>query len=229
MNVHRTKFILHLLTLSIIKTSTLQKVYLNNNRLIFLPNHFLSSQPRLTEVDLSGNGIKELPDGFLQDSENIQELYLQENELHFLPGFILQKPSLQKLELDGNPWECSCLLLEGLEEGRKKVNATTKLKDLVGKLICDSPRHLAGRTVLSVSLNDVCRPAGLTALFILLPLVILSTLVLCWCCGRKTDPPIIPSKKKHHNRFFLRGHKNKVSVPLCCRKQPLLLLCFFKF
>lgn len=181
------------------ETSTLQKVYMNNNRLTFLPNRFLSSQPRLTEVDLSGNGMKDLPDGFLQDSENIQELYLQENELHFLPGFILQKPSLQKLELDGNPWECSCLLVEGLEEGKKKVNMTIKLEDLVGKLTCDSPRHLAGRTVLSVGLNDVCRPAGLTALFIMLPLVILSTLVLCWCCGRKADPPIIPSKKKVPN------------------------------
>lgn len=183
------------------ETSMLQKVYLNNNRLAFLPTHFLSDQPRLTEVDLSGNGIQELPDGFLQDSEKLQELYLQGNELHFLPGNILQKPSLQKLELDGNPWECSCLLLEGLREG-KNVTKTTKLEDLVGKLTCVSPRHLAGRTGLSVSLSDVCRPAGLTALFILLPLVILSILVFCWCCGRKTDPHIFTSKKKVPNSTY---------------------------
>lgn len=177
------------------ETSILQKVYLNNNRIVLLPNNFLSGQPRLTELDLSENAMRELPDGFLQNSENLQELYLQGNELHFLPGSLLQKPKLRKLQLDGNPWECSCLLLEGLEGG-KKVNKTRKLEDLLGRLKCVSPSHLAGRTVLSVSLGEVCRPAGVTALFILLPLITLSTLVLCWCCGRKKDSPIITSKRK---------------------------------
>uniref|UniRef100_A0A3Q3XHJ0 LRRCT domain-containing protein n=1 Tax=Mola mola TaxID=94237 RepID=A0A3Q3XHJ0_MOLML len=180
------------------EASSLRKVYLGHNRLTVLPRDFLASQPGLTEVDLSKNQIEELPEGFLQDSESLQELYLQGNQLRFLPGSILQKPSLQRLGLDGNPWDCSCLLLEGLEESLK-VNRTTKLEDMVGNLTCTSPRHLAGRTVLSVRLSDVCRPAGLTALFIVLPLIILSTLVLCWCCGRtqnKKDPPVSKAKKK---------------------------------
>lgn len=178
--------------------STLQKVYLAHNRLTALPKEFLARQPNLTELDLSGNLIQELPEGFLQDSDGLQKLHLQGNQLRFLPGSVLQKPSLQRLELDGNPWVCSCLLLEGLEEGRK-VNGTTKLQDLVGNLTCVSPRHLAGRTALSVRLSDVCRPAGLTALFIVLPLLILSALVLCWCCGRKRtkkEAPLSTSKKR---------------------------------
>lgn len=178
--------------------SSLRKVYLGHNRLTVLPRDFLASQPGLTEVDLSKNQIEELPEGFLQDSESLRELYLQGNQLRFLPGSILQKPSLQRLGLDGNPWDCSCLLLEGLEESLK-VNRTTKLEYMVGNLTCTSPRHLAGRTVLSVRISDVCRPAGLTALFIVLPLIILSTLVLCWCCGRtqsKKDPPVSKAKKK---------------------------------
>ena len=190
------------------ETSILQKVYLNNNRLIFLPNNFLSGQPRLTEVDLSENAIQELPDGFLQGTENLQQLYLQGNELNFLPSSVLQKPKLQKLELDGNPWECSCLLLKGLKGG-KNLNQTTKLEDLLGRLTCLSPRHLAGRTALSVSLSDVCRPSGLTALFILLPLITLSTLVLCWCCGRNNDPLIISSKKKVSS-LCCNAHKHKM-------------------
>lgn len=203
--------------------SGLQKVYLNNNRLMFLPDHFLSGQQRLTEVDLSENAIQELPDGFLQDSENLQELYLQGNELHFLPGSILQKPKLQKLELHGNPWECSCLFLEGLEGG-KKLNKTTKLEDLLGRLTCVSPGHLAGRTVLSVSLSDVCRPAGLTALFILLPLLTLSALVLCWCCGRKKDPPVITSKKKVPSSSY-SAQKHKMKQQPGSIKQKKVGLC----
>lgn len=204
------------------ETSILRKVYLNNNRLIFLPNNFMSGQPRLIEVDLSENVIQELPDGFLQDSDNLQELYLQGNELHFLPGSVLEKPKLQKLGLDGNPWECSCLLLEGLEAG-KKVNKTTKLEDLLGRLTCASPRHLAGRTVLSVSLSDVCHPAGLTALFILLPLITLSTLVLCWCCGRKKDPPIITSKKKvPSSSYNAQKHKTTQQPESICASDASL-------
>lgn len=179
-------------------TFTLKKVYLGYNRLKLLPREFLASHPSLMEVDLSENMIQELPEGFLQHSDNLQELYLQGNQLRLLPDSILKKTRLQRLELDGNPWDCSCLLLEGLEEGRK-ANRTTKLQDIVGNLTCVSPRHLAGRTVLSVRLSNVCRPAGLTALFIVLPLVILSMLVLCWCCGRtgnKKDSPLSTSKKK---------------------------------
>lgn len=66
----------------------------------------------------------------------------------------------------------------------------------MGNLTCVSPRHLVSRNVLSVRLSDVCRPAGLTALFIVLPLVILSALVLCWCCGRKKETPVSTSKKR---------------------------------
>lgn len=178
------------------EASVLRKIYLDHNGLSVLPRHFLANHPRLTEVDLSENLIQELPVGFLQDSESLQQLYLQGNQLSFLPGSILQKPSLQILKLDGNPWDCSCLLLETLEEGRN-INKTTKLQQLVENLTCVSPRHLTGRSVLSVRQSDVCRPAGLTALFIVLPLIILSTLVLCWCCGRnKKDSPMSTTKKK---------------------------------
>lgn len=175
-----------------------KKIDLSHNKLTTLPRDFLAGHPDLVVLDLRDNLIQELPEGFLQDSHNLQELYLQGNRLHFLPGSLLQKPKLQRLELGRNPWDCSCVLLEGVEEG-KTVNLVSNLKDLLGNITCVSPRHLAGMTVLSVRLSDVCRPAGLTALFIVLPLVLLSMLVLCWCCGRtrnRKDPPLSPSKKK---------------------------------
>ncbi|KAM9845351.1 uncharacterized protein ACBR49_012085 [Aulostomus maculatus] len=190
------------------QASTLQNVYLNHNRLTVLPREFLASQPRLVEVDLSDNMIQELPEDFLQDSDSLQKLSLQGNLLHFLPGSVLQKPLLQRLELDGNLWDCSCSFLEGLEDGWQ-VNRTVKLQELVGNITCLSPRSLAGRVVWSVKLDDICRPAGLTALFITLPLLILSTLVLCWCCGRKTKkketPAFNTSKKRTSSHNGLRS------------------------
>ncbi|XP_060901081.1 leucine-rich repeat-containing protein 26 isoform X1 [Labrus mixtus] len=213
-------------------TSSLQKVYLGHNKLKDLPREFLANQPHLTKLDLSGNLIRQLPEGFLQNSENLQKLYLQGNQLHHLPGSVLQKPSLQTLVLDGNPWDCSCLLLKGLEEGRK-VNRTANFDDLVGNLTCVSPRHLADMTVLYVKLADVCRPAGLTALFIVLPLLILSALILCWCCGRKRkkkETPISNSKKRAYSSSSNGQKHHKKQQPVVtvqskdglCRNEGIL-------
>ncbi|KAF7222036.1 leucine-rich repeat, immunoglobulin-like domain and transmembrane domain-containing protein 3 isoform X1 [Nothobranchius furzeri] len=192
------------------QVSALQKVYLERNRLRRLPDQFLAAQPNLTEVNLSENLLQELPGGFLQDSSSLQSLNLQGNQLRSLPGSLLLLPSLQRLELDGNQWECSCLLLEGLEAGRQ-VNRTQKLQNVVRNLTCSSPRHLTGRSVWSVSLTDVCRPAGLTALFIVLPLLILSALLLCWCCGRKRkkkETPTFSTSKKRAPSSSYPGHKH---------------------
>lgn len=199
------------------EASALQKVYLDRNRLKKLPQQFLAGQPSLTELNLSENVLQELPEGFLQDSYSLQKLFLQKNQLRSLPGAILHLPSLQRLELDGNHWECSCLLLEGLEAG-VAANRTTKLQDLGMNLTCSAPLHLHGRTVWSLHLNDVCRPAGLTALFIVLPLLILTALLLCWCCGRKRkkkETPAFSTSKKRVPSSSYNGHKhpNKQQQP----------------
>ncbi|XP_056266635.1 leucine-rich repeat-containing protein 26 isoform X2 [Pseudoliparis swirei] len=189
--------------------STLRKVYLARNGLTALPREFLAGCPGLTEVDLSGNLIQELPEGFLRGSDRLRKLDLRGNRLRLLPGALLQKPRLQTLQLEGNPWDCSCALLEGLEAGRK-LNGTAALRDLLGNLTCVSPRRLAGRAALSVRRSDACRPAGLTALFIVLPLVILAALVLCWCCGRKRrEAPVSASKKRRSSGAACNGQKHR--------------------
>ncbi|XP_053738801.1 leucine-rich repeat-containing protein 38 [Synchiropus splendidus] len=181
--------------------TALHKVHLNHNRLESLPQDFLSSQPQLTELDLSWNVLQELPDEFLQDSNRIQHLYLQGNKLRFLPVSVLKKPELQSLDLGGNLWDCSCAFLENLEERR---NRTLPLKDLVGNLTCVTPRSLADRLMWSVQRREVCQPAALTALFVTLPLLILATLVICWCCGRKAkkEAPVFGTSKKRPSTRF---------------------------
>lgn len=191
------------------QSSSLRIVHLNSNRLRVLPKSFLAAQPSLTELDLSENLLQELPKGFLQDSDSLQRLDLQGNQLRSLPEDLFQIPSLRRLELDGNLWECSCLFLEGLEADRLD-NRTTNLEDLVRNLTCSFPLHLAGKTVWSLRISDLCRPAGLTALFIVLPLLILSALLLCWCCGRKRkkkETPAFSSSKKRAPGFGYNNHK----------------------
>ncbi|XP_076003550.1 uncharacterized protein LOC142996432 [Genypterus blacodes] len=195
------------------ESRTLQEVYLNHNRLTALPRDFLAGQPGLKVLDLSNNLLERISEGFLQDSDNLQVLNLQGNQLRVFPGSVLQKPSLQRLELQGNLWDCSCLFIEGLEEGHQ-ANRTTKLHHLVGNLTCSSPDKVAGRTVWSVRPGDVCRPPGLTALFIVLPLLLLSILVLCWCCGRKKkrkETPAFAASKKGASRSNCNGQKHRTN------------------
>lgn len=204
------------------EASALRRIYLGHNRLTTLPEDFLSGQPSLLEVDLSENLLQELPEGFLHNTDNLRELYLQGNQLRFLHESILLKSSLQRLELDRNLWDCSCLLMEGLEAGGH-ANRTTSLQHLLGNLTCLTPRHLAGRTIWSLKPNDVCRPAALTALFIALPLVILSALLLCWCCGRKRkkkEISMLGTSKKRASSVSFNDQKHFITqLPLAAEQR----------
>lgn len=183
-------------------SSHLRVVYLSHNRLTTLPEDFLAGQPRLRVLDLGMNLLRELPEGFLHGSEDLWELDLQGNRLRSLPASVLQWPRSLKLNLADNPWDCSCALVERLEAGGGENISSS----LPGNVTCASPRSLAGTSVWSLRGSDVCRPPGLTALFILLPLLILLVLVLCWCCGRR---------KKRKETLAFGSSKKKAAHPHC--------------
>ncbi|KAK7163070.1 hypothetical protein R3I93_007191 [Phoxinus phoxinus] len=174
--------------------SSLRELYLSQNRLTSLPADFLAKAYSLEVLDLGGNHLKDLPERFLQNSDKLRVLILGWNQLSALPHSAL-KPSLQHLELIGNPWDCTCSLWKGLQGGLR--DNSSSLQDLVGNLTCTSPRNLAGQALWSLQTSDVCHLPNLTALFILLPLLLLLSLVLCWCCGRKKKK----KKKKETSSF----------------------------
>ncbi|XP_057712852.1 leucine-rich repeat-containing protein 38 [Corythoichthys intestinalis] len=203
------------LEVSTVGESLLEKVYLAHNRIAVLPPYFLAGQHRLELVDLSWNMLEELPEGFLQDSNTILQLDLQENRLRSLPASVLQRPLLRTLELDKNPWECSCSFLEVLETEKLARNLT-----------CAAPWNLVGRMARSAKLSDVCRPASLTTLFVALPIFILATLLVCWCCGRKRrEVPTLGASNKQTSARGIgsKGHSKLSQKSDDCIREGILI------
>lgn len=194
--------------------SALTKLFLNHNRLSSLPRGLVSGMFNLTELHLEENHLSHLPQDFLQDQDQIQTLNLRQNRLHFLPASVLKKPSLTTLDVQDNPWHCSC---DFVEEVESVANGNCSLiQGALANLTCASPPALAGRVVLGLSVAEVCRPAALTPLFIALPLLILSALVLCWCCGRnkaKKNVPAFNPKKKPPGGNHSNGLKPCLKPP----------------
>lgn len=178
--------------------ASLREVYLNQNQLSSLPQDFLFDAISLEVLDLGQNFLEELPVHFLKNAKNLQVLILRGNCLESLPASILKLP-LQQMDLVGNPWTCSCSLVEDFHSANQ--NNSSRLQGIVGNLTCSFPGSLSGRMVWSVHVDEVCRHPGLNALFILLPLLILVVLMLCWCCGRKEE-------KKDSPKFGTMRTKN---------------------
>uniref|UniRef100_A0A452VNA7 SLIT and NTRK like family member 5 n=1 Tax=Ursus maritimus TaxID=29073 RepID=A0A452VNA7_URSMA len=99
------------------KLHLLQVLILNDNLLSSLPNNLFRFVP-LTHLDLRGNRLKLLPYvGLLQHMDKVVELQLEEN-----------------------PWNCSCELIS-LKDWLDSISYSA----LVGDVVCETPFRLHGR------------------------------------------------------------------------------------
>uniref|UniRef100_A0A8C3SYU3 Uncharacterized protein n=1 Tax=Chelydra serpentina TaxID=8475 RepID=A0A8C3SYU3_CHESE len=154
--------------------ATLEILYLDHNRLEKLPESFLEDAPRLRVLRLDSNKLQELPKSFLRASTQIQEINLGFNDLASLPSGVF-KPSLARLGLSNNSWDCTCALFGNLEKYPREQGPA---------VVCSTPERYHGMDVRDIRKQELCRAHGLTALFICLPLVVILALV-AWCFCRQ--------------------------------------------
>lgn len=110
------------------KLHMLQVLILNDNLLSGLPNNLFRFVP-LTHLDLRGNRLKLLPYvGLLQHMDKVVELQLEEN-----------------------PWNCSCELIS-LKDWLDSISYSA----LVGDVVCETPFRLHGRDLDEVSKQELC-------------------------------------------------------------------------
>ncbi|XP_071004781.1 SLIT and NTRK-like protein 5 isoform X1 [Oncorhynchus clarkii lewisi] len=110
------------------KLHRLEVLILNDNIISTLPTDIFQHVP-LTHLDLRGNQLKLFPySGLLEHMDSIMELQLEEN-----------------------PWNCSCELI-ALKAWLESISYTA----LVGDVVCEFPFRLHGRDLDEVSKQELC-------------------------------------------------------------------------
>ncbi|KAM4608516.1 SLIT and NTRK-like protein 5 [Polymixia lowei] len=110
------------------KLHHLKVLILNDNLISTLPVNIFQYVP-LTHLDLRGNQLKVLP-------------YL---------GLLEHMSSVVELQLEDNPWNCSCELI-ALKTWLESISYTA----LIGDVVCEFPFRLHGRDLDEVSKQELC-------------------------------------------------------------------------
>ncbi|XP_044151214.1 TLR4 interactor with leucine rich repeats [Bufo gargarizans] len=122
----------------------LQELQLDGNSLAQLPVGLLTSLQSLEVLNLSRNALSTVHSGTFNGLNRLRVLDLQHNMLNFLPGDVFSgNPTLYRLQLDGNQWNCNCHLL-GLKHW---ILGTlhSRSRMLTVFVQCREPQEVAGK------------------------------------------------------------------------------------
>ncbi|XP_020864821.1 SLIT and NTRK-like protein 6 isoform X1 [Phascolarctos cinereus] len=161
---------------SFMNLTRLQKLYLNGNHLTKLNRGLFLGLQNLEYLYLEYNAIKEILPGTFNTMPKLKVLYLNNNLLQALPPHIFSGVPLTRInlktnqftylpvsnvldeldlliqiELEDNPWDCSCDLV-GLQQWIQKLS-----KDVVtDDILCTSPGHLDKKELKSLNSELLC-------------------------------------------------------------------------
>ncbi|XP_055965786.1 SLIT and NTRK-like protein 6 [Sorex fumeus] len=161
---------------SFMNLTRLQKLYLNGNHLSKLNRDMFLGLHDLEYLYLEYNAVKEILPGTFDPMPKLKVLYLNNNLLQVLPphifsGIPLMRINLKnnqlnhlpvsnilddldlltQIDLEDNPWDCSCDLV-GLQQWIQKLSKNTVADDV----LCTSPEHLAKKELKSLNSELLC-------------------------------------------------------------------------
>ncbi|XP_001511221.2 SLIT and NTRK-like protein 6 isoform X1 [Ornithorhynchus anatinus] len=161
---------------SFMNLTRLQKLYLNGNHLTKLSQGIFLGLQNLEYLYLEFNAIKELLPGTFKTMPKLRVLYLNNNLLQALPpqifaGIPLARLSLKanqfvhlpvtnvldeldllvQIELEDNPWDCSCDLV-GLQQWMQKLSRNA----VTDAIVCSSPGHLEKKELKALNSELLC-------------------------------------------------------------------------
>lgn len=161
---------------SFMNLTRLQKLYLNGNHLTKLNKGMFLGLHSLEYLYLEYNAVKEILPGTFNPMPKLKVLYLNNNLLQVLPphiflGVPLTRVNLKtnqfthlpvsnilddldllvQIDLEDNPWDCSCDLV-GLQQWLHKLGKNTMTDDI----LCTSPGHLDKKELKALNSELLC-------------------------------------------------------------------------
>ncbi|XP_075805886.1 SLIT and NTRK-like protein 6 [Microtus pennsylvanicus] len=161
---------------SFMNLTRLQKLYLNGNHLTKLNKGMFLGLHSLEYLYLEYNAVKEILPGTFNTMPKLKVLYLNNNLLQVLPPHIFlgvpltrvnlktnqfthlpvsnildDLDSLVQIDLEDNPWDCSCDLV-GLQQWLHKLGKNTMTDDI----LCTSPGHLDKKELKALNSELLC-------------------------------------------------------------------------
>ncbi|XP_046302859.1 SLIT and NTRK-like protein 6 isoform X2 [Marmota monax] len=161
---------------SFMNLTRLQKLYLNGNHLTKLNRGMFLGLDSLEYLYLEYNAVKEILPGTFNPMPKLKVLYLNNNLLQVLPlhifsGVPLTRVNLKtnqfthlpvsnilddldlltQIDLEDNPWDCSCDLV-GLQQWIQKLSKNTVTDDI----LCTSPGHLDKKELKALNSELLC-------------------------------------------------------------------------
>lgn len=101
--------------LDVIPGNTFQSVQnidflsLSHNRITKLDDHLFVPLKNLKKLHIQNNAITEISSAVMDEVSKLTEFQFQRNRLTFLPESNSTFSNLEKVSLEGNPWQCPCL------------------------------------------------------------------------------------------------------------------------
>lgn len=140
----------------------LMRLTLNANPIKTLRKAAFNHLAFLTTIELSNCQISNVEQGAFQGLYSLEWLHLNGNKMTTLPGAAYLPESLKGVQLQENPWECDCHILE-LHAWLRAFTMPHSVEPL-----CNGPPRLRSRTIKSVPEGELaCLPEVSPTMFYL--------------------------------------------------------------
>lgn len=139
--------------LALASYSGLTQLYLDKNVVRNIKAKYFTQVPGLTVLSLSGNKISRLDPEAFSGLDSLTQLDLSNNSLTIYPYQLWKTLNLQVLNVEGNPWNCSCEVLLNLTQGRED-----RTFSLASNATCVSPQSMLGLDLSEATIKCLQAP-----------------------------------------------------------------------
>uniref|UniRef100_A0A8C4SJB7 Toll like receptor 8 n=1 Tax=Erpetoichthys calabaricus TaxID=27687 RepID=A0A8C4SJB7_ERPCA len=163
-----------------LKNLSIEVLNLHGNKLTHVTKDLGMLSETLRILDLSYNSIAELSDGFLEGAKNLHSLFLDYNQLTVINQSTFLSGSnnyLKVLSLKGNPFHCTCDLMDFL---MWIDQSDVHIQRLATDVACSSPGEQKGRAIVTFDLYSCVNGSMSAILFVLWFVLVTLTLIVAF-------------------------------------------------